>query len=366
MTGNALVDEIGTIAFEGNVIPWTWYNVLRFPNGKPDLNAIILLSDIVYWYRPSPIHDEATGQLVGFKKRFAADLLQRSSQSYAQQFGLTKRQVSEALSRLQKSYHVIRLVFRTVDTPQGRLANVLFIEPCVEEIRTITHQRDTSHVQTGYPSRSNGIPLTFQRETSRAPEEARVKDLSGVLCTEITTEIVRPPIFPQPEILNTNMSSPEPDAPPNDIEQKPPLKRKRQKQSSADALAVLTHLNTTQGRSYRNATQIDALLGTGVSIDECRLVIDFGYAILRNERSDWYMQYFDNVTPFRPANFDKYLQRANEWSRNNREPSTPTNRRSATYGLTDKEYNTVANAAELAQELLNDQGRYPTIPEISR
>ena len=159
------VDAIGSMALEGNVIPWSWFERMRFPNGKPDLNAIIILADIVYWYRPTPEHDETTGKILGWKKRFKADLLQRSYASYAEQFGLTKRQVTDALTRLQNVHHVICLVFRTIDTTQGKLANVLFIQPLTENINAITHQRDTSHVSTGYLPRLNGIPPPIERET---------------------------------------------------------------------------------------------------------------------------------------------------------------------------------------------------------
>jgi hypothetical protein len=177
MTGNDFVDAISEMHFEGNIIPASWYQTLRFPNGKADLIAINLLSDIVYWYRATEKRDEATGALRGWQKRFKADLLQRSYQAFAEHFGLTKRQVQDACTRLAKVHGVIRLVFRTIDTPTGRLANVLFIAPVPEKIRAITHQRDRSHVQTGHLPRSNGIPPTSQRETD--PE----------ITTEITTEI---------------------------------------------------------------------------------------------------------------------------------------------------------------------------------
>jgi hypothetical protein len=173
MTGNDLVDAIGEMAFEGHITPWSWYQTLRFANGKVDLIAITLLGDIVFWYRPVHEFDEATGNLIGTRKRFKADLLQRSYQSWAEQFGLTKRQAKDACFRLENDYGVIRRVFRTIDTPTGRLANVLFIAPVPEKIRAITHQRQTSDVRTSDLSRLNVTPLTLERQTN----------------TEITTEI---------------------------------------------------------------------------------------------------------------------------------------------------------------------------------
>ena len=165
-TGHALVDELGTLHLEGQVVPWQWFGVLKFPNGKPDMNAIMILADIVYWYRPTVVRDEDTGQVVEVKKRFKADLLQRSYQAWAEQFGMSKRQATDAMTRLERDYGVIRRHFRTVETSNGRLANVLFIEPIPDRIHAITHQRDTSHVETGNPlSRSNVTPPTPHRDT---------------------------------------------------------------------------------------------------------------------------------------------------------------------------------------------------------
>ena len=57
-TGNKTVDQVGKINFIGNVIPHTWYKTILRENGKPNVNAIIILSDIVYWYRPKEVRDE--------------------------------------------------------------------------------------------------------------------------------------------------------------------------------------------------------------------------------------------------------------------------------------------------------------------
>lgn len=51
-TGNRIVDEVGRINISGNIIPMVWFQAIRYPNGKPNVNAIIILADIVYWYRP--------------------------------------------------------------------------------------------------------------------------------------------------------------------------------------------------------------------------------------------------------------------------------------------------------------------------
>ena len=124
-TGNEIVDKIGMINLEGNIIPHAWYQHFKMPNGKPDLNSMIILSEIVYWYRPTTLRDETSGKVIGIKKRFKADLLQRSYDSFAEQFGLTKRQVKESIDRLCV-HGVIWREFRTLKVDIV-LNNVLYI-----------------------------------------------------------------------------------------------------------------------------------------------------------------------------------------------------------------------------------------------
>lgn len=62
-----IVTEIGGLNFKGNVVDHEWFNYITFSNGKPHIVAIMVLSEIVYWYRPTVIRDEVTGR-VTYKK----------------------------------------------------------------------------------------------------------------------------------------------------------------------------------------------------------------------------------------------------------------------------------------------------------
>ncbi|MEN2732324.1 hypothetical protein WBU85_05535 [Escherichia coli] len=84
------VMAIGQINISGNVTPANWWKYIRLPSGRPDATAIALLSEIVYWYRPTEVRDEHTGALLGYRKRFQGDKLQRSYQAFAEQFGFGK------------------------------------------------------------------------------------------------------------------------------------------------------------------------------------------------------------------------------------------------------------------------------------
>ena len=126
-TGSPIVDRMCRLQFTGNVIPAAWYRTITRDNGKPNLTAIIILSDVVYWYRPVEIRDELTGQLCGFRKKFKADILQRNYQQLADQFGISKREAVNAVVELEK-IGVVRRVFRTVRKGGMRNSNVLFLE----------------------------------------------------------------------------------------------------------------------------------------------------------------------------------------------------------------------------------------------
>lgn len=157
---NPVVKAIGDINIEGHVIPHTWYltKLLRIDPTKPayyeeedattgaktlkvnkiNLNAVVILSDIVFWYRPKKVVDEVTGQLVEITKRFKADKLQKSYKSWAAQFGLTVRQVKDACYFL-RDRGLITVECRNITTANGQtIPNVTFFEPVPEKIREIT------------------------------------------------------------------------------------------------------------------------------------------------------------------------------------------------------------------------------------
>lgn len=172
-SGNEIVDMVGRITITGNIIPQIWYKTITHPSGKPYLEAIAILSDIVYWYRPTEVRDERTGEVIAYRKRFKADLLQRSYADLAQQFGISKREATNAVVALEK-IGVVRRHLRTIDVNGTKMANVLFLELVPKallaltcgEVTPITFKSDTSHVQKGDLSRSEVTPLTFKSETN--------------------------------------------------------------------------------------------------------------------------------------------------------------------------------------------------------
>lgn len=197
---NNTLEQTRQLNLTGNIIPHTWYTKITFKNGTPDLLGIVLLADILYWYRLVEIKDEKTGKLMGYKKKFKADMLQRSLGDFSKQFGYNKRQISEALKRLEDAGLIIKKL-RTIETAMGVINNVLFVAPVPSTIAMLdknvnqdystelstlddafvsddesaafisvnvpptAFERSRGYVQTYHPLRSNVVGTPVKRST---------------------------------------------------------------------------------------------------------------------------------------------------------------------------------------------------------
>ena len=93
----------------------------------------------VYWYRPVEVRDEHSGMTIGYRKKFREDLLQKTYNDFAEQFGESRRSVKAAFDRLEE-IGVIRREFRNVETNSGMvLNNVMYIDLCVDRLYTCTY-----------------------------------------------------------------------------------------------------------------------------------------------------------------------------------------------------------------------------------
>lgn len=139
-----VVEAIGRMHYEGNIIPHTWFQHIHMPAGKsengygkPDTIGIIILSDILYWYRPTEERDESTGRVVGRFRKFKPDKLQRSYSYWCDEFGFSKQQVYDAVHRLQAA-GIITLEVKDITIGikgrERKLPNVLYVEPVPERI----------------------------------------------------------------------------------------------------------------------------------------------------------------------------------------------------------------------------------------
>lgn len=143
-TGNRISDRVAEINFTGNVIPSVWFKTIVNEKGRPYLLAIMILSEIVYWYRPIEDRDENTGEFIGYRTKFKQDLLQKSYKDLAEYYQVTKRQVTDAIIVLEK-LGVIQREFRTVEKNKVRCNNVLFIRLNPDKLRDLTYPHDTDN-----------------------------------------------------------------------------------------------------------------------------------------------------------------------------------------------------------------------------
>ncbi|PES17839.1 DNA replication protein DnaD [Bacillus anthracis] len=189
-----IVTEIGGLNFKGNVVDHQWFNYITFSNGKPHIVAIMVLSEIVYWYRPTVIRDEIDGK-VTYKKKFKADKLQKNYQQLADTFGFTKLQVKRACDLLTDML-LIKIEFRTINADGKILNNVMFVEPVPREIKKISSMYQQIEEGPGYLE-VNRVVTSKSRPSSLTNKESpnfKVKTNTEIT-TKITTENVSSSIF---------------------------------------------------------------------------------------------------------------------------------------------------------------------------
>ncbi|MFH7833921.1 DnaD domain-containing protein [Bacillus luti] len=190
-----VVTEIGGLNFKGNVVDHEWFNYITFSNGKPHIVAIMVLSEIVYWYRPTVIRDEYTGK-VTYKKKFKSDKLQKSYQQLAETFGFSKIQVKRACDLLV-DMNLIVIEFRTIIVNEITLSNVMFVEPKVNEIKSISSMYQqveedpvNFEVKRVVASKSG----TSSRESNEAPD-FKVKTNTKITTKNTTENVSSSSIF---------------------------------------------------------------------------------------------------------------------------------------------------------------------------
>ncbi|PET25965.1 DnaD domain-containing protein [Bacillus cereus] len=196
---NNKVLQIGQINFRGNVIDHGWFKTLTLDNGKPNIVAITILGEIVYWYKPTEVRSEESSQ-VQYKQKFKADMLQKSYQQLADSFGFTKRQVKEACNFL-KERGLIKIEFRTILVNGTRCNNVMYVEPVPEMIQKISimywgndnpptlKSNSPVTLESKRVLHSKAIPFYDKTEESLTLERKTNTEITTNITTEITTNI---------------------------------------------------------------------------------------------------------------------------------------------------------------------------------
>ena len=147
-TGNKTVDAIGGLHFHGNIVPHTWYQHIKYTNKrgeKTDHLACLILAEIVYWYRPTEDSDTTTGHLIGYRKKFAEDKLQKTPEAFAELFGCTPKVARESLALLEK-LDLIDIELKPVKTAFGVIPRAMFIGLNAERVSAITRSSSKAEI----------------------------------------------------------------------------------------------------------------------------------------------------------------------------------------------------------------------------
>ena len=136
-TGNPIVDAVGKMNLTGNIIPESWYHTIINENGKTNTLAILILADIVYWYRPTEERDETTLSVSYSKKFHDEDYLQRSYEQLMEKFNISKRQARDALILLE-TLGVVKRHFRNIVVAGLPLSNVMYLELVPDVLKELT------------------------------------------------------------------------------------------------------------------------------------------------------------------------------------------------------------------------------------
>nr|WP_308742139.1 hypothetical protein [uncultured Anaerocolumna sp.] len=158
-TGNKTVDAVGKLNITGNIIPESWYKTIVKPKtGKPNLRAIIFLADIIYWYRPTEVRNEVTGQVIGYKKKMHGDLLQRSYLDWANKFGCSKREATTTIDELV-SLGVVFRDWRTIEYKGMNVNNVQYLGLNVERLIELTYpdEMDSNEEEIGVTKKRDRV-----------------------------------------------------------------------------------------------------------------------------------------------------------------------------------------------------------------
>lgn len=170
------LEILNKINYDGNVIPLQWFKHITNEKGKPNLTAIMILSEIVYWCRPKLVRDEISGKVLGLQKKFKADLLQKSYKDLSEQFGFSKRQTSDAIKKLED----LKLIKRVLRNINGS-PNVLYIDIDPINIENITKINENSQTEK--------CDISHEKENNILRKKERYLTKKSDTYTKITTEI---------------------------------------------------------------------------------------------------------------------------------------------------------------------------------
>ena len=183
--------QIQSLDIQGDIVPQIWYNHIKYKTEKgktkTDLLAIAILANTVYWYRPTEIRDESTNKVIGYKKKFESDMLQRSYGQLGNFYGKTKREVKSSIALLV-DLNLIKIEFRSLYVRGVLHNNVMFIDLIVDEIKKISMIDDM--IYTPPTKKRNSLLQKKDRDYTENLSEppAEIGNTNTKIISKTTTE----------------------------------------------------------------------------------------------------------------------------------------------------------------------------------
>lgn len=210
------------VSFKGDIIHPEWFSHIgRFrkprkgtsPIFKPDLLAIAIYANIVFWYRPFEIRTE--DEKTEYLKKYKGDYVQKSYKSYQDKWGVSREQVKSAVDLLVE----LNLVEREIRNRRWvfiKLNVTRFFEitqlpgkkeglnnPTYVGINNPTYPPNEGlnnpptdildHKNINTKNRSSGVTVEDSFKTVTDHYQNKIEQLNPVLNTKLNTAIERYP-----------------------------------------------------------------------------------------------------------------------------------------------------------------------------
>lgn len=146
----------------GNIIPLPLYHELIDGYGRCNIVAVIILSEIIYWYRPKT-ETTSNGQ-IQLSAKYSGDLLQKSIPELADKFNFTYDQVEYAIDYLVKEKWIEKEIRQAVKMGKNRKVwnNVMYLSLNVFKLDKLLRQEKSQnetkqHLSTLFVQESDDV-----------------------------------------------------------------------------------------------------------------------------------------------------------------------------------------------------------------
>jgi len=116
-----------TSHFTGNLVPHSWYKTFTTASGRPDVALISILSEIVYWYRPSKAGSS----------KFTGSAWQTSYDYFEGRFGYSRETIRRVFVKLE-ALGIASRELRMVKSFGQKYNNVLFVHLNSDKLSVLT------------------------------------------------------------------------------------------------------------------------------------------------------------------------------------------------------------------------------------